>query len=275
MTPDDPRHGTYDVRTARNRKVAAQYRKRRALAELRGIPTAPIPAAPLRTHVNALIGLGWGTPAILAAARVDGTPTALLLIANGRSLRAERKFEPILRLPVTLNCPSHVPDHMLVPSLGATRRVRALMALGWRHEDITAMIGGRSSHHLSAHRHKTINAHDWRLVDAAYEAMSGTPGPSEKSRRRAAKQGFVPPLAWVDIDDPSEERTASEARPNGRAGLDLVRVSEVLDGGWRLATTPKEKAEVVRRWTQQGRPLAELERLTGWNANRYREGEVA
>lgn len=260
-----------EMRAARNRKVAAQYRKRRALAELRGVPTAPIPAAPLRVHVNRLLDLGWSAPTILAAARVEATPTGLLLVANGRSLRAERKFAPILSLPITLACPEHVPDHMLVPSLGAARRVRALMALGWRHEDITDLIGGRASHHLSAHRHKTINAHDWRLVDAAYEAMSGTPGPSEKSRRRAAGQGFVPPLAWVDIDDPSEERTASEARPTGRAGIDLVRVSEVLDGGWRLATTPKEKVEVVRRWSQQGRSLVELERLTGWNTNRYRE----
>lgn len=262
-----------EIRRARNTKVAANYRKRRALAELRGEPVAPIAAAPLRQHVKRLLDLGWGTPAILAAARVDATPTGLLLIANGRSVRAERKFAPILRLPISLRVPEQVPDHMLVPSLGSCRRIRALMALGWRHEDMSGLLGGRSSHHLSAHRHKTINAHDWRLVDAAYETLAGTPGPASRSRQRAAQKGYVPPLAWSDIDDPNETPTT---QPKADVGIDEVRVREVLDGAWRLATTPAEKAEVVRRWTAQGRSLAELERHTGWNANRYRPGkEVA
>lgn len=264
-----------DYATARNSRVAAERRKRIALAQLRGEPVGPIPAAPLRVHVRRLMDLGWSVPAILAASKVDGSNAGLLLIANGRSTKAERKFAPILDLPISVAIPEHVPEQMFVPSLGSARRVRALMALGWRHEDITGLIGGRVSHHLAAHRHKAINAHDWRLVDAAYEALSGTPGPSEKSRRRAAAQGYVPPLAWDDIDDPAETRTADESR--GRAtGVDKVRVREVLDGGYRLATTPDEKAEVVRLWLARDGSLAELERLTGWNANRYRaQVEVA
>ena len=259
-----------EVRRTRNARVAAQYRKRRALAELRGVPVSPIPAAPLRAHVKQLMDLGWGTPAILAAAQVDATPAGLLLIANGRSVRAERKFAPILRLPISLAVPDHVPDHMLVPSLGSCRRIRALMALGWRHEDMSGLLGGRSSHHLSAHRHKTINAHDWRLVDAAYETLAGTPGPASRSRQRAAQKGYLPPLAWTDIDDPAEVPTIVGDR---RVGFDEVRVQEVLDGAWRLATTPEEKVEVVRRWIAQGRSLAELERNTGWKASRYRPGQ--
>lgn len=262
MQPDE-------LRRERNTLVAARYRKRRALAELQGIPTAPIPAAPLRMHIKDLMALGWGSPSIIAAARIDATPTGLLLIANGHSLRAERKFAPILKLPLTLACPDHIPDHMHVPSLGAARRIRALMALGWRHEDIMHMIGGRSSSHLAQHRHKTINAHDWRLVDAAYEALGGTPGPSESSRRRARNSGYVPPLAWNDIDNPNEDPKPTTGRETTRAHFDPTVVDRILEGHWRETATPAEKAEVVRQWSLAGGSLAELERRTGWNAHRY------
>lgn len=208
-----------------DRRVAMRYRKRRALAELQGIPTAPIPAAPIRRHLRELIALGWGTPAILAATGLDSNPTALLVIANGRTLRCERKFEAVLNLPRTLAVPETVADEMQVPSLGSARRIRALMALGWRHEDLTALIGGRSSHHLSAHRHKTINALDWRIVDAAFEHLAGTPGPSEASRKRAAKRGFVPPLAWECIDDPDEQPVLEvDYLAPGRPGVMAARI---------------------------------------------------
>ncbi|WP_182377867.1 hypothetical protein [Nocardioides sp. WS12] len=264
---------TYDA-ARRNARVAADRRKRIALAQLRGEPIAPIDAAPLRIHIKALIGLGWSGPAILAASNVNASVGGLLLIANGRSMRAERKFAPILDLPISVGVPESVPDQMFVPSLGSARRIRALMALGWRHEDITSLLGGRVSHHLAAHRHKAINAHDWRLVDAAYEALSGSPGPSQLSRKRAAEQGYVPPLAWDDIDDPNERRT-TETLGSRRVGVDLVLVKEVLAGAYRLDTSPAEKAEVVRLWEADGKSLAELERLTGWNTNRYRPERTA
>lgn len=256
------------MRTDRNRKMQAARRKRIALAQLRGQPVAPIDARELRKHVKQLMNLHWGTPAILAAARVDGTPTGLLLIANGTSLRADRKFEPIIRLPLTLRVPERVPDHLLVPSLGSARRIRALMALGWRHEDISPMLGGRSSTHLSAWRHKTINAHDWRLVDAVYDALSGTTGPSGRSRKRATDQGYIPPLAWDDIDDPDE--TPKGLRMDTKADIDPVVVDRIL-AGRVVPATRAEREEVVRRWAMDGRSLSELERITGWQPRRYME----
>lgn len=269
---------TADVRNSRNAHIAARYRKRKALAELRGIPVAPIPAAPLRQHVNRLLTLGWGSPAIIATARVDGSPTGLLLIANGHSVRAERKWAPVLNLPYSLAVSEHVPDDCLVPSLGAVRRIRALMALGWRHEDVTPLIGGRSSSHLASHRHKTINAHDWRLVDAAYQHLAAVPGPSAKSRKRAAAKGYVPPLAWDDIDDPDETPTGhiADERPPGPDDVDDVVVARVLGGDWRLPCTPAEKAEVARRFVEAGGTTNTLSRRTGWKVERYyRIGDAA
>ena len=256
------------MRAQRARTLAATYRKRRALAQLRGIPTAPIDAAPIRTHTKQLLALHWGTPAIIAATGADVTPTGLLLLANGTSQRAERKFARILTLPLTLHVPDTAEDQMWVPSLGAVRRVRALMALGWRHEDITELIG-RSSHHLSAQRHNVINALDWRLVAAAFETMSTVPGPSPKAKARAMEKGYGPPHSWDDIDDPKAKPVGILTRHPDK-GIDPVVIERVLAGDGTVPASRVERTVVCRRWVEDlGRPLVALESITGWATHRY------
>lgn len=283
------------MRKERSVRKAAEYRKRRALAELRGEPVGPIPASPVRSRAKELIDLGWSVPAIIANARVDVTGAGLHLVVKGTSRRCNRAFEPIADLPVTLAVPDHLPDECMVPMLGATRRIRALMRLGWRHQDITPLLGGRTSHHISAGKFHQINAHDWRLVDLVFEKLSATDGPSDASRKRAADQGFAPPLAWDNIDNPQEQprglnicekpdcqaevvakgmcgphyRQLSIGGVRGFDGFDEVAVERILAGAWRLPSSPAERTEVCRRWAADGRSMNELGRLTGWATHRY------
>jgi hypothetical protein len=250
------------LRAERNLIVARRYRKRRQLAALRGIDAGPIAAADVRNHAKKLLDLGWSAKAMIDWTGI-GTTTGLLLIINGNTVKAERKWEAILRIPLTYAVPEHLPETTLVPAEGAVRRVRALMALGWRHEDLTPLIGRTSSHLVSA-RYPRINALDWRIIDAAYEKLSGTPGPSAGTRTRAAAQGFLPPLAWDDIDAPG--------RPNWRIKhadltFDRVTVQRIISGDWRMPSTRADRLEVLRVWTGS---IGELERLTGWNVNRLR-----
>lgn len=84
------------------------------------------------------------------------------------------------------------------------------------------------------------------------------------ARTVAKKNGWLPPLAWDDIDRDPEPPTAEPVY------LDEVVVDRILAGD-RLDATPAERAEVVRRWLNTGRPLADLERLTGWNGAREQE----
>ena len=191
---------------ARARVVDAKRRKRNRLAEMRGEIIAPIPAAPVRQHARALIDLGWSCPAIIAATGCTGTSEGLRLLATSATRKAERKWAAILTMPVTLRVPETVPDDCLVPYLGATRRVRSLMAAGWRHDDISAYIG-RASHHISAGRYQRMTAIDWRIIDAAYERLSSGDGGSEATRTRARKAGYLPPFCWDDVDDPAEVPT--------------------------------------------------------------------
>jgi len=255
-----------DARRRRANVVDSKARKRRQLAALRGQPTGLIPNGPIRTRAKRLLDLGWSMEAIVHAADIDATSAGLRLIVGGVSRNCERKWAPVANLPITLAVPDGVPDTCWVPSLGAARRVQALMAIGWRHDDMTEYMG-RSSHHLSAHSYKQINAHDWRLVDAAYEILSGAHGSSPKSRTRARAAGYLPPLAWTNIDNPREiPRAAADA------GLpDPVIVDGIVGGNWAMAplATKAERVEVVAAWIADGRNLSELADHTGWRPDRY------
>src|SRR5690349_9947563 len=115
-----------EMRLARTRRKDAERRKRNTLAQLRGDPTGMVDLAPIRAKTKALNDLGWSLEAI-AHMGGAGTSAGLRLIMAGRSRKCERKFLAVAALPLTLGVPEDVPDSCFVPTLGATRRVRALM----------------------------------------------------------------------------------------------------------------------------------------------------
>jgi len=87
---------------------------------------------------------------------------------------------------------------------------------------------------------------DWTLV---YEA------PAKPRRPRV-------PLALRGAPSPSPDEE-----------IDDVAVNRILSGDWRYPANEAERREVCRMWRDSGRPLAELERLTGWNVHRYIDAE--
>jgi hypothetical protein len=264
VTPDD-------VRSSRRRVMDAKGRKRRLLAQVRGEPTDLVDVAPIRANLKRLHDLGFSLESI-ATMNGAGTAAALRLIEAGTTRTAERKFLPLANMKYSAAVPDSLPDTALVPSLGAQRRIRALAALGWRHADISEMIG-RASHHISAGRHPSMLAGDWRLVAAAYERMSSTPGPSAKTRSRARASGYAPPLAWDDIDNPDARPVVGSGRRPSDS-IDHAAVERVL-AGEVVPTTRAEKVEITRRWEAAGRPLRTLEMFTGWKCDRYTNREDA
>jgi len=94
-----------------------------------------------------------------------------------------------------------------VSPLGTQRRLRALAAIGWRTEDLAERLGmPRRNVHLlrTKPRTPTINRTTAERVARLYEQLSGRPGPSELTRKRARARGWAPPMAWDDerLDDP-------------------------------------------------------------------------
>jgi hypothetical protein len=120
-------------------------------------------------------------------------------------------------------------EPLVVNSLGTARRLQALAALGWTLADLGTELGYNKSMvgHLQTRRHKQILKSTADRVTAAFNRLSMQVGGSDKTRRRAVREGWPPPLAWNDdIDDP-------RARPAGSAArgvVDEVLVSEALAG---------------------------------------------
>jgi hypothetical protein len=52
--------------------------------------------------------------------------------------------------------------------------------------------------------------------------------------------------------------------------IDDVAVARRMQGDKTVHLTKEERFELVRRWQATGRPLNEMERITGVNKGRYR-----
>ena len=157
---------------------------------------------------------------------------------------------------------------LMVDATGTIRRVHALMRMGWPTATIAGLCGWRTGEAVTALGYRTkVTAVTAAHVAVAYDALSMRLGPSDQVRQHAARQGWAPPLAWDNIDDPTE-------RPSAGGGTnvryqDPIAVERVLSGDIPPYVTPAERREAVRRWAEAGRPLRELEQLTGWRTCRY------
>lgn len=169
-------------------------------------------------------------------------------------------------------------DRLYIDSTGTIRRIRALMALGWRLADLDQALGHRADvnycHNIT--RQAKVHYKTARKVAGLYDRLSMKLGPSERTRTIAQKRGWLPPLAWDDdhIDDPTyRPRRGSNRRRT--TDIDPAVVQRFLAGEYDLRLTRAEKFEVVRRW--QGSQY-ELEKVSGFKPERYierRDGAVA
>lgn len=161
----------------------------------------------------------------------------------------------------------------LIDPTGTQRRIQALYALGWTSAAIGQRCGRAREWARMISRSPSVTETTAALIAAAYDEMCMTlpqGGYAERSRRMAREKGWSPPLAWDDdtIDDPAATPRGTVA--HDKADVDPIVVDRVLAGD-RVPANYAEKVEITRQWQAAGRSLAELERLTGWNAMRYVE----
>jgi lambda repressor-like predicted transcriptional regulator len=177
--------------------------KARRLRLARGI-SGYVPTTLVARHVTALKAGGWTEPEIAAAAQVDRrTVRNIVTTAHPRVHRHTATV--ILALS-----PSNAPNR--VPAVGAMRRIQALAVMGWpiAHIGTAAGMQGTQVNELMAGRRKRIPRQQAEAIDKVFRALWATPGPSRRTRTVAARNGWVPALAWDDIDNP-------EATPHGIA----------------------------------------------------------
>lgn len=191
------------------------YEKRRRLRAMRGQHSL-VPADRARAHVERLVTEGLSGRGI---ARQSGV--ALLTVQNimrGKNQRIRATTErAILRLePAIL-------DHAWVPAVGATRRLQALATLGWSAPMLAPRIG---MHPDSVARIASGTPQVKHITDRRIRAMyrdlitQAAPTPDRWARAtaarvkaQAARNGWVGPLAWDDIDNDATPADTTPYRP--------------------------------------------------------------
>lgn len=205
-TTTTPAQATHEQRRERDRARRSRYAKRRRLRLLEGTwQSALVPAGPARARVRELHEQGWSLAALeamigesqghLSNVVYEGHSDARRWVTRDREAR-------ILDLEPTLDL---VPDGCHVPGLGTRRRVQALSAIGWSLQEVADRAGVSKQALAGSLRAHRVTARVARTIRGIYLELENTPGPSERTRRHAARQGWPPPGAWDDIDDPDEE----------------------------------------------------------------------
>lgn len=189
-------------------------RDRRRKEQIMGINNALVDPTPARQHVRKLMAHGMGITHITAASGVPGL-TVSNLIYSDRPTVQRITADSLLAVKLEPQ------PHGRVPSVGARRRMQALACLGWTTEAMADMAGisRRTAQYVINHKSDTTEYQVHAKIGALFERLCLTPPPEATSRQKRAagrarrvsrEKGWVPPLAWDDIDNP-------DAQPQGIA----------------------------------------------------------
>lgn len=84
-----------------------------------------------------------------------------------------------------------------VRAIGTRRRIQALLTLGWTHAEMSSRVGVNTAK-LSTASKKWVTTETRAAVVKMYAELCMTQGPSKAMRDRALKNGYRPPLDYVD-----------------------------------------------------------------------------
>lgn len=180
------------------RAAATRISKSQALRRLRGLPSY-IDRQAVATHVRALLDGGWTRVQIADTAQV-GRKTIWNVLNSSLATVQTATAQALLALD-----PKAAPGFR--PAVGATRRVRALCAMGWPLW-WTARQAGLSEtglRDISSGRTKSVSVARFDALDRVYRAYAMRPGPSESAKKTARAKQWVTAAAWNDIDDPNDK----------------------------------------------------------------------
>jgi hypothetical protein len=255
---------------------AARERNRQRQKAYGRFDTGLVDAEPVRQHVLALAEYGIGYKRIAELAGVGITGVRSLIWGRqdpgpryGEIPKrvAREKAEKILAVqPIVENLGAR----QSVPATGTHRRVQALVARGWSISRIGRELGWDTGNfHAMLHR-EHVGATTHRDVATAYERMWNAEPPRSTHREKIAysrslgfakRHGWLPPLAWDDIDhDPTPEHDViQQGRVTGEELLEDIAF--LLEGG----ESPEQVAALV------GRKPATIAKL----AERYGDRDIA
>lgn len=164
-----------------------------------------------------------------------------------------------------------------VPSARSIRKIHALMALGWSGRQVADLMHITQQAISRIMARDVIRASTAYRIDRAYDTLEmQIPVDDEWTRRTknyATKAGWLPPLAYDDIDAGIVAEVGSNALDHD--DIDEIAVENALQyHDFDQRFTRAEKEEIVRRWTRT-RSERSLCALTGWREGRYSRKDAA
>lgn len=158
-----------------------------------------------------------------------------------------------------------------VSPIGTQRRLRALVAMGYTWRALDSHLG----YHNMAEKWgnqplRYVFPSTVAKVSAVYEKLSMTLPPNTsaaeragvtKARGLARRKGWAPPLAWDDIDDPSEQPTDWHY-VSGDRHTDLDELIERGVGVHEAARVLGISVKALEKWMDRHSRRADFNRLT-------------
>ena len=236
-------HGCRCDHCRHSRKMERQRRRNRLIAygcadEIRG---ERVPAGPVRDHLLALLGQGVGLERIADAAAVPRS-LCLDLRFGRRGKRAASKnatVQSVRREYAAQLLALDIDDieRALVDSVGTSRRLQALVAIGWTETQLAERMGmyvGNFWALLCGMRQRVTSDNASRAAEI-FSKLWNQPQAghyADNARRIAARRGWQPPLAWDDIDaDPAPAMVDVPARMSRDSDVFLEDVEFLLSSG--------------------------------------------
>jgi hypothetical protein len=230
-----------------------------------------VDAAPVHEHIRALRAAGIGVEQIAVLAGIS-TSHVRELGRHGRDGRDPgiRRVRPetaqrVLRVRVDQ---ANRAPRSHVGATGTRRRLQALIAAGWPHDELATRLGRSPAGLGRSMLSDSVTAQTAQDVSALYEQLWNLRLPqstddqraaADAARAFAAERGWLPPLAWDDIDtDPDHRHHTEHAETDD--DLDEIAIERALacDGVRLEHLTRAEQDEVVRRLTERGKSIRDI-----------------
>lgn len=228
--------------------ASAEYARRRPRLRAYGRLEELVPVETVATHLTWLStqGVGWEQAATLAG--VGRTTIEQILHPTGhRRGVTPRVASAVMAVLPTLD---DLADAALTAAAGTRRRLQALMVLGWSLTQIQRACGlsalGRclTRELVTARTARAVRdfyGSHWADTPAAIDPRAQAV--IDRTRARAERAGWLPPLAWDDdtIDDPDAPAPVHARRP--ARSWQRIYVEDVAE----LATQGATWAELEHR----------------------------
>ncbi|MDZ5146323.1 hypothetical protein [Microbacterium testaceum] len=259
-----------------NTRRCYEHKKRVAY----GRPTGTlVDAQPVHTHLQDLVAAGM-TPAAIAAAAGVYRKTVARILRGGSTRRHPSLLlfnETAQKLLAVAPDASIVPDGHWVSARGTQRRLQALATLGWSASELLRRAGLPRTKLFNIHTRDHVSPEVHRAIARLYDELWDQQAPAHTSyeqasrtatRKRAAAEGWLPPLAWDDID-------ADDAPADATTEDDLVDelAVELALSGEPVHLTETERAIVIATVKRSAAELASVVGISSRHIVRVRSAQ--